>query len=110
MGLNSDMGERIVSSILAHYRFPDQTFVGSPETVDALKQALDQERQKASAGLTRDHTGASLEFVPKVRASAISHGTTGSSCGPLMQATRCLAGGSLARPSGDQETGVTYGS
>ena len=46
MWLNSDMGDRIVSSILAYYRFPDQTFVGSPEGVDALKQALDQERTK----------------------------------------------------------------
>jgi spermidine synthase len=57
MGLNSDMGERIQSSILAFYRFPDQTFVGSPEGVHALKQALDQERGKASADLARDHTG-----------------------------------------------------
>ena len=40
MWLNSNMGERILSGILAHYRFPDQTFVGSPEMIDALKQAL----------------------------------------------------------------------
>jgi hypothetical protein len=36
------MGERILSSILEHYRFPDQTFVGSPESLEALKQALDR--------------------------------------------------------------------
>jgi spermidine synthase len=50
MWLNSDMGDQIVSSILAYYRFPDQTFVGSPEGVDALKQALDQERTKTNEG------------------------------------------------------------
>jgi spermidine synthase len=56
MGLNANMGEQIVSSILAHYRFPDQTFVGSPESVDTLKQALDRERQKNSAGLARQNS------------------------------------------------------
>ncbi len=45
MWLNSDMGARIRSSILAHYRFPDHTFVGSPESIDALKQALEQENR-----------------------------------------------------------------
>ncbi len=43
MWLNSDMGERIRSSILAYYRFPDDTFVGSPETVSALQQALEHD-------------------------------------------------------------------
>jgi spermidine synthase len=42
MWLNSYMGERILSSILAYYRFPDQTFIGSREGIDALKQALDR--------------------------------------------------------------------
>jgi spermidine synthase len=42
MWLNSDMGERILSSILAYYRFPEQTFVGSPESVHALEQALEE--------------------------------------------------------------------
>ena len=42
MWLNFDMGEQILSSILAHYRFPDQTFIGSPESIQALKQALEQ--------------------------------------------------------------------
>jgi spermidine synthase len=55
LGLNTDMGETIVSSILAHYRFPDQSFVGSTEAVEALKRALDQERQKSPTDL--DHTG-----------------------------------------------------
>ena len=40
--LNSYIGEGILLSILAHYRFPDQTFVGSPEAIDALQQALDE--------------------------------------------------------------------
>ena len=47
MWLNSNMGEQILSTILAHYRFPDQTFVGSPEAIDALKQGLDEEGRKA---------------------------------------------------------------
>jgi spermidine synthase len=42
MGLNSYMSEQILSGILAYYSFPDQTFVGLPESVDALKQALDR--------------------------------------------------------------------
>ncbi len=42
MWLNSYMGQEILASMLAYYRFPDQTFVGSPDTVDTLRQALDQ--------------------------------------------------------------------
>ena len=39
MSLNSDMGRRILSGILAYYRFPDRTFVGSPAAIEALKEA-----------------------------------------------------------------------
>ena len=46
MWLNSNMGERILSSILEHYRFPEETFVGSPETIDALKNALVDEGRR----------------------------------------------------------------
>ncbi len=38
MSLNTHMGETNMSSIRAHYRFPDQTFVGSPERIRVLKQ------------------------------------------------------------------------
>ena len=31
LSLNTDLGAHVLSSIVAHYRFPDQTFVGSPE-------------------------------------------------------------------------------
>ena len=41
MWLNTNMGEQILASILEHYSFPAQTFVGSPEAVEALKHALD---------------------------------------------------------------------
>src|SRR6202041_1107237 len=37
MWLNSNMGEKILGSILAYYRFPEQTFVGSPEGIEGLK-------------------------------------------------------------------------
>ena len=57
MWLNSSMGQGILSSILAYYRFPDQTFVGSPETIDALTRALDRAGRKPSASLARSHTG-----------------------------------------------------
>ena len=40
MWLNSQAPEQIRSSILEHYRFPDQTFVGSPEVIRVLKRAL----------------------------------------------------------------------
>jgi spermidine synthase len=48
LGLNSEIGERILSSLLAHYRFPEQTFVGSPEAIHDLTQALRQEGRKGS--------------------------------------------------------------
>ena len=40
MWLNSKAGEQIRSSIVEHYRFPDQMFVGSPEGIRLLKLAL----------------------------------------------------------------------
>jgi spermidine synthase len=40
MSLNSYMGAQILASILEHYRFPEQTFVGVPENIVALKQAI----------------------------------------------------------------------
>ncbi len=42
MWLNSSVGQQVLGGILAHYRFPDRTFVGSPERLQALKQALSQ--------------------------------------------------------------------
>jgi len=57
MWFNSNMGERVLATILAYYRFPDQTFTGSPESIEALKQALEQMGRKASAGPVREHTG-----------------------------------------------------
>jgi spermidine synthase len=47
MWLNTNMGERILSGILAHYRFPEQTFIGSPETIATLKRALEEQGRKA---------------------------------------------------------------
>ena len=57
MALNSDMGERILASIRSHYRFPDEIFAGSPESLSTLKQAIDQERQDASDAGTGGATG-----------------------------------------------------
>ena len=54
MWLNSNMGERILSGILAYYRFPDRTFVGSPEASPALKQALKRAGRRAPARLAHD--------------------------------------------------------
>ncbi len=42
MSLNNYMGDGILSSILASYKFPKQTFVGSPESIQALKQVLER--------------------------------------------------------------------
>jgi len=36
--LNSNVGGNTLASIRAYYRFPDQTFVGSPERIGVLKQ------------------------------------------------------------------------
>jgi spermidine synthase len=49
MWLNSSMGEQILSSILTYYQFPERTFVGSPEALDTLKQALEEAGRKAPA-------------------------------------------------------------
>ena len=38
MWLNSSMGEQILGGIRSHFRFPEQTFVGSPERVRMLKE------------------------------------------------------------------------
>jgi spermidine synthase len=38
MWLNSSMGERTLAGIRAHFRFPEKTFVGSPERVRAMKE------------------------------------------------------------------------
>ena len=61
MWLNTNMGEQILSGILAYYRFPDRTFVGSPERIRALKQALDQAGRRTSPGLARDRAGPDRE-------------------------------------------------
>jgi spermidine synthase len=45
MSLNSYMGGRILSSILEHYQFPDQVFVGSKESLQALRQAVDRRNE-----------------------------------------------------------------
>jgi spermidine synthase len=50
MSLGPDMSQRILATILAHYRFPDQTFVGSPVSLNTLKEALKQEGRGSAAG------------------------------------------------------------
>jgi spermidine synthase len=55
--LNAYMGQEILSTILAHYRFPDRTFIGSPEAIHALKRALDGAGRKPAAGVARGGGG-----------------------------------------------------
>lgn len=38
MSFNSNMGEQTLAGIRAFYRFPDRTFIGSPERIGTLKQ------------------------------------------------------------------------
>jgi spermidine synthase len=57
MWLNSNMADLILSGILGYYRFPDQTFVGSPERIRGLQGALRRVGRKASPGLARDRAG-----------------------------------------------------
>ena len=42
MALNSGMANRSLAGVLEYYRFPDKTFFGSPEGIQALKQALNR--------------------------------------------------------------------
>jgi spermidine synthase len=42
MWLNTYKAREILENILKHYRCPQQTFVGSPESVQALKDALSE--------------------------------------------------------------------
>ncbi len=53
MWLNSNMGTEILASILAYYRFPAETFVGSPARVSALRRVLHEAGRKEGNGLDR---------------------------------------------------------
>jgi spermidine synthase len=57
MWLNSYIGGEILSSILAHYRFPKDVFVGSPPRVQALKEALEAAGRVESRGPPQDRSG-----------------------------------------------------
>jgi hypothetical protein len=46
MWLNSYEASKSLLSILAHYQFPDETFVGSPLRVQALREALTEAGRK----------------------------------------------------------------
>jgi spermidine synthase len=58
MWLNSNLGTKILESILANYRFPEDLFVGSKENIWILKQALEdlgrREKHMASREFHRD--------------------------------------------------------
>ncbi|MBN1361175.1 MAG: fused MFS/spermidine synthase, partial [Sedimentisphaerales bacterium] len=45
MWLNADQGTDILNGILEHYTFPDDLFLGSSGSVDALRGTLDRTRQ-----------------------------------------------------------------
>jgi hypothetical protein len=66
MSLNTSAAQRILTDILAFYRFPERTFVGSPGSVDALKQALNRGGRKSSGGLEGRKEGAKpkAESIP----------------------------------------------
>jgi spermidine synthase len=51
MWLNTFMETEILESILAYYRFPDGTFVGSAEHIETLKEALEEAGRKDHPGL-----------------------------------------------------------
>jgi spermidine synthase len=57
MWLNAQMGAEILASILAHYRFPEETFTGSPGRLQSLKRALEETGRRSRDGLTRDDLG-----------------------------------------------------
>ena len=100
MWLNSNMGERILSSILAYYRFPDQTFVGSPERIHALKQALEQAGRIASQArpchvrqrcqgiqwLVIENDGGGNHCITSAGIRA-SHDRTGGSCATIIRSS-----------------------
>ncbi len=67
MALNSDMGERILASIRSHYRFPDQIFVGSPQSLSTLKQAIHQEREDGSDSDSGVSDAAARSGKPRAR-------------------------------------------
>jgi spermidine synthase len=54
MWLNSNLRQEILSGILAYFRFPDRTFVGSPEAISALKEALKRAGRRAPGRLAHD--------------------------------------------------------
>jgi spermidine synthase len=54
--LGPDKSEWILSTILAQYRFPDRTFIGSQESIDTLKRALKEEGRGISEIPHQDRT------------------------------------------------------
>jgi spermidine synthase len=42
MAMNNYIGDGILASILAYYKFPDKTFVGSKETIESFKETLNR--------------------------------------------------------------------
>ena len=54
MWLNKQMGKQILDSIVKYYQFPHQTFIGSPERVQTLKNSL---APREFTGRTADTAG-----------------------------------------------------
>ncbi len=50
MWLNTNVGQQILAGIFSNYRFPDRTFVGSKDRIQALKQALNRAGRRSPAG------------------------------------------------------------
>jgi spermidine synthase len=53
LSLNANKGTEILSGILAHYRFPEETFVGTPARLQALRNALAVAGRRTSRGRSR---------------------------------------------------------
>jgi spermidine synthase len=70
MSFNADLAPRILASIIEYFQFPEQTFVGSPESLDTLAQALAEEGRTSRAERARNEVGsieinkASLSYQP----------------------------------------------
>jgi spermidine synthase len=58
LSLNNNTSAQILAGILTYYRFPDRTFVGSPDALRALKLALFQAGRKTASGSAGERAGA----------------------------------------------------
>ena len=64
MALNTYMGGEILNGITKYYKFPKNLFVGSEQSVQSLKEAIERTRKPASQADAPKETGSAPDAPP----------------------------------------------